>query len=297
VSADLSLQRIPSRLQAIALWFLAGVAMLVVGFGVALASVALSVAGGMDATKLSDPAASPMFSSPSAIAVGVIANEIALAAVLGLALWITKPAPAAVLPVRGTRFLGFAGALLSVFGLAPAADAAAELCHRVVGNEITAAKIVASAAQAATPGEMVLLIVCLALAPALVEEAMFRGYVTAAFARGSMAGALFVPSLMFGLFHLEPTQVAGTIVLGFGFGLARLCTDSLLPGIVAHAVYNGAVIFAVRHSGTPIESHDIELVPILIGLGISALGVLLLVRERRWLSSPATAETRAPPPV
>jgi len=297
VTAGLSSGTIPSRLQALALWILAWFAMMAVGLGVARASAALGKATGIDAATLGDPATSPVFWSPTWISLGTLANELTLAAVLLVAIWILKPSLAAVAPLGPATFFGLSGAVLTVFGLAPAAGAAAELCHRLVGNEFTAARIVTSAARAAGPAELVLLIVCLALAPALVEEAMFRGFVTAAFARRSMAAALVVPSLMFGLFHLEPTQVAGTIVLGLGFGLARLCTNSLLPAILAHALNNAAAILAARYAGELSEHREIDPLSVLFGFAVSGVGIGLLIRERRRLSFRATEETRAPPPA
>jgi len=165
-----------------------------------------------------------------------------------------------------------------VFGLAPLADVVAELCRRLTGSELTAAKIVATAAKGADPLGLLLLLISLAVLPALVEEALFRGFVTAAFAK-SWPLALIAPSILFGVFHLEPTQAAGTIVLGLGFGTVRLLTGSIVASTVAHFLYNATVIMVVRSSTTPPE-YSIELMPVLVGLALAGFGLLLLIRER-----------------
>ena len=117
---------------------------------------------------------------------------------------------------------------------------------------------------------------------------MFRGFITAAFPRSKVAAFVW-PTLLFGAFHLEPTQAAGTVVLGAGFALARLWTGSVVPGMVVHAVYNTAVIMAVRYGEPPEAGKSIELTPLALGLGVSAVGVALLARQRRALDQPLTA--------
>jgi uncharacterized protein len=282
--------RIPSPLQAVALWLVAGAAMLGAGFLVAMVALGLGALDGKDPLKLAaDPNLSPLLTSPTWIAVATLVNEVALAFVLIVAMFLLKPSLRSVMPLRPARALAFVGAILAVFGLAPLADAAAELCQRVFESDVTAARLVATAAKGTTPLGLLLLVIAFGVMPALVEEAMFRGFVTAAFLRGrqirwlggASVQALVLPSLMFGLFHLEPTQVAGTIVLGFGFGAARLITGSLAPAMVAHGVYNTAVVIAVRHADDLPDEREIALVPIAVGLCITALGVVLMLREQR----------------
>jgi membrane protease YdiL (CAAX protease family) len=176
------------------------------------------------------------------------------------------------------------GAVVLVFGLTPLADVAAELCRRILHVDLTASKLVAGAAKAASPSELVLMLVSLAVLPALVEEMMFRGFVTLAFLR-SPVSALVVPSVLFGLFHLEPTQVAGTIVLGFGFGTARLLSGSLVPASISHFIYNAAVIVAMRYGNTD-DQHAIKALPIVVGSAIAALGLLVLIRPLPRASAP-----------
>jgi membrane protease YdiL (CAAX protease family) len=201
-----------------------------------------------------------------------------------------------VLPTAPLAPLSLFGSLLVVFGLTPLADLAGRLVDRLVGSDITASRVITEAAKRASPWELALLLFCVSVLPAIVEEAMFRGVLTATFARRSFAGGLVVPSLLFGIFHIEPTQVAGTIVLGFGFGLARMYTGSLLPCALAHGVYNAAVVLAVRYSDVSADP-SFSPAPLLVGAALLVLGVLLLGRSRSAVSSRARAETPLPPPA
>lgn len=237
---------------------------------------------GVNATELlSDPAQSPLINDPSWISIGTIANETAVISTIVLWLWLLKPDRSAVLPLGVPSVLGVLGGLLLVFGLAPLAELAGELTHRLLGNEVTASHIVVNAARRATTTGLVLLLAAVAVLPAVAEEALFRGLLTAPFERRFVAG-LLIPSVLFGLFHLEPTQVAGTIVLGVGFAAARLCTGSLVTSMIVHLLYNAAVVLAVRYSDSVAE-REIQGAPLLVGFVLASAGALLLWRQRRAL--------------
>ena len=250
--------------------------MLMVGALVAMAAQASAEASGVKAAKLlKDPLASPLVKDAGWVAAGTLCNELAIVAVLVVCIAWLGLSRRAVLPMARPRPAAVGGALLLTFGLAPLADLAGELVHRVVGNEVTAARIVSEAARNATPFTLAMLFLCVAVVPGIVEEAMFRGLLTSAFLRRSTLAAVVVPSVMFGIFHLEPTQVAGTIVLGVGFALIRVYTRSLGTGMIAHAVYNASVILALRYAGEP-PRHAITPLPLVIGALLAVTGLLVL---------------------
>lgn len=270
--------RIPSPLHAVVVWLIALAALLLVSVAVAAIAVAIALGSGADKQQLlRDPSLSPMLAKPLWFVVGALASQATVIVVLVAALSISKLDQRVILPVSVPAPSVFFGALLVVFGLAPLAQSAGELVLRLTRTELTAALIVEQVTRRANGFELVLLFFTLAVVPALVEEAMFRGFMTAAFSTRSVAAALVVPSLLFGVFHLEPTQAAGTAVLGIGFGLARLYGGSLLPSMLAHGAYNSAVIAALRF--TPVsDDHQIRVVPIFIGIALAVVGVVLLRR-------------------
>jgi membrane protease YdiL (CAAX protease family) len=292
--------RIPSVLQAGAIWVTAALAMLAAGVGVAATAAAFANERGASAAQLlSDPLHSPLLTSPIWIAVGTAANELAVLLVLVGWCVALRPTPKLAFPLARTTPLAIIGALLVVFGLTPLAEVFAMVADRWFGSEITATRIITQAAKRAGPAELALLLVSVAVLPAIVEEGMFRGLLTASFARHSRLAALIIPSLLFGIIHIEPTQVAATTVLGIGFALTRLYTGSLVPCVIAHGVYNAAVVIAVRSSEAALdETRAISAIPLLVGSALVVAGIYLLRRSGGSpFSSRATAEHRVPPPA
>jgi membrane protease YdiL (CAAX protease family) len=288
--------RIPSLLQVLAIWLSAVAAVLVASTAV---TIVATLARGIPLDRLlADLESSPMLTSPAWIALGTAANELVLAAVLATWLWAIKPNWGRVLPLVRPPPLSLLAALPIVFGLTPFAAAAGHLAERFVPRDITAAQIVAAAARNAGTAEFLVLLASVSLLPAIVEEAVFRGAITAAFARRSFVSALVVPSLLFGLLHIDPKQVAGTTVLGLGFGLLRLATGSLIPCMLAHGAYNAAVLVAVRYSVDEGPGDGVSLAPLVTGALALGFGLWLLRRAGLdKLSSRATARTPVPPPA
>jgi membrane protease YdiL (CAAX protease family) len=208
-----------------------------------------------------------------------------------------KPSRELAFPLARPGPLAVLGALLVVFGVTPLAELVGRLVERFVGADLTATQIITKAARGASGAELVLLLVAVAVLPAIVEEGMFRGLLTATFSRVSVFTGVIVPSVLFGIIHFEPTQVAATSVLGVGFALARLYTGSLLPCILAHGIYNFAVVITLRHADIGAE-RAFSPVSLVVGALLVAAGIFLLRRGRRGtLSSQARAETPLPPPA
>jgi membrane protease YdiL (CAAX protease family) len=274
--------RIPSVLQVLSIWLTAAMGILAAGLATAAVAAATSAAVGKSAIEaLADPKTSPLVNSSTWISLGTVANEAAVLITLGVWLWLLKTPLRLALPLTRPSVLGVLGAVLLVFGLAPLAEVMGDLVHRLSGQSLTASRIVVNAARGATGPGVVLLVFGLGAMPALAEEALFRGLLTAPFERRFLLG-LSVPSVLFGMFHLEPTQIAGTIVLGVAFAAARLCTGSLVTSMIAHFVYNTTVLLTVRYSDVLVE-RQLHLAPVLVGFGVAAVGAALLWRERRGL--------------
>lgn len=166
------------------------------------------------------------------------------------------------------------GALMVVFGVTPLAigiaAAVGDALHRASPSE----EVVRIAANA-PPLTFVALWICIAVLPGVFEEALFRGFVTRLY-QGWRWVAWLVPSVLFGLVHLDPVQSIGTAILGLGFGWIRLRTATLVPAMVAHTVYNGSVLLAARFAGPSDESAGVPIAAVLGGCVLAALGSRLL---------------------
>jgi uncharacterized protein len=100
---------------------------------------------------------------------------------------------------------------------------------------------------------VVALVVTAVIAAPVVEEMVFRGVVMRGLlSRLPLVGVIIVQGLLFGVVHVDPVRGVGNIGLvlvlsgvGVAFGVAVTLLGRLGPSIVAHAIFNGAVLLIV----------------------------------------------------
>jgi membrane protease YdiL (CAAX protease family) len=288
--------RLPSPRQAILAWLL-GLALLQLATLIAvMAAAAIGSAEGLRADAawelLTDPVASPLVTSPSWIAVNLVLNEAALFVLMFFWRRRARLPLRSLVPMKPFSLRALLGAVMLPFGFAPLAEVFGELVYRGLKLGISADRLLVTLARGTSPALFAITVAAVALWPAIVEEALFRGFITAAFARFSPLVKLMVPALLFGLFHLEPTQVAGTFVLGVAFGLVRLYTSSIWPCILSHFAYNAGILMEARWLER-VNSHVISWGRVGFGLSLAVAAYVLLVGDlgRRHLR-----QLRLPPP-
>jgi len=92
-----------------------------------------------------------------------------------------------------------------------------------------------------------LVLICFALAPAVCEELAFRGFMLSGFNRhGRTWIAIGLSSLAFGIMHMIPQQVFNAGLLGLVLGMIALRSNSLLPAVVFHFLYNSLGVLHTR---------------------------------------------------
>lgn len=280
-------------------WLLGMALLVAVGLAVGLVAAMLATSEGLapDAAfaLISDPVASPLVTSPYWISANIAANELAVLGLLALWRRRTRSPYAAIVPLSRPSLRALLGAVLLPFAFAPLAEVTGELVYRALPRQVTAEHLVFALARNPEPLGLGMALLAAALLPALVEETMFRGFVTTAFRNSSSLIAVVVPSLMFGLFHLEPTQAAGTAVLGIAFGLVRLYTGSLWACIVSHFAYNAGVLLEVRFLGAP-NDHVIHWGRVGLGLLLALPAYVLLVGDLLHRSKTFSRLSLRPPP-
>ena len=91
---------------------------------------------------------------------------------------------------------------------------------------------------------------CLAIAPAVCEEFFFRGMLQRSLLKnGTPWKAIVISALVFGGFHTINNSVIAidrlipTTLVGFVLGYLAYKSDSILPGILLHAIHNGCVSY------------------------------------------------------
>jgi membrane protease YdiL (CAAX protease family) len=92
-----------------------------------------------------------------------------------------------------------------------------------------------------------LVVLAVALAPAVCEEAIFRGVLLRGLAsRIPPIVALVVSSAMFAAYHVRPVQMLPTFTLGLALGLLSLRAGSIVPAVIAHFLNNTMAILVSR---------------------------------------------------
>ncbi|MDI1429528.1 ABC transporter permease subunit/CPBP intramembrane protease [Polyangium sorediatum] len=129
------------------------------------------------------------------------------------------------------------------------------------------------------------LLIVIAVLPALCEETLFRGLLFSGLTRAGFGVALVASSLLFGLAHGSIYRLLPTFSLGLLLGYARHETRSLLPGILVHGINNALAItiLAVR---PPWLEKLMQNDQVPVGLGVAAalvlaLGVVLMREPRK----------------
>lgn len=91
------------------------------------------------------------------------------------------------------------------------------------------------------PG-IIIYVIALTVAPAFIEEIIFRGIVMQSLRRFGDMFALVASALIFGIFHLNLIQMPYAFILGLCIGYFVMRTGSLWVGIMIHLVNNGVAV-------------------------------------------------------
>lgn len=130
--------------------------------------------------------------------------------------------------------------------------------------------------RAETPPKLMLVFFSLAIVPAICEESFFRGFFFSGFGKDwGTVNILFLSSLLFALFHLNPVAFLPAFFAGMIMGLSRSITGSILPPILIHFMMNSWTILIINSSLHLTIPWSLQLAPVPIALLIPSLLVLL----------------------
>ena len=127
------------------------------------------------------------------------------------------------------------------------------------------------------------LLITFALLPALLEEFLFRGVVSAEYSSYGASVAVVMSSLCFGLLHFSFVRLPIYFFMGIILALTAGATRSLLPSVIVHAANNAFVLFyetylyriAGKHSG------GLILLAFLIGAATLIFAILFFGRAEK----------------
>ena len=114
-------------------------------------------------------------------------------------------------------------------------DSLNELIEKTFGNLLKADNL----------PEMLLVVIAIAIVPALSEEVMFRGFIQRSFEQKIKPfWAAFITAVFFSLYHFNPYGILPLMILGLYFGFAAYTSQSLIVPIILHFINNfSAVMF------------------------------------------------------
>lgn len=134
-------------------------------------------------------------------------------------------------------------------------------------------------------GVIIMALINIALVPAICEEVMFRGYVQSAFEKSwGVWPAILISGLLFGLFHIQLSNLMPLAALGVLLALVTWLSGSLVPAITAHFINNGgAVLLATYYPELAFTEISAETAPpiwlLLLSIMFSFLIIKLLYRQ------------------
>lgn len=134
-----------------------------------------------------------------------------------------------------------AGLLACAAAIGLAMRALATPLTQAWGTFVSAPESTVAAAENA--GEWCLQLLALAIFPAIVEEALFRGVVLQTLLdNGSQFGAWLLTTLLFALLHGNLAALPAHLLFGGALTLAAMRTGKLLVPMVMHAAYNASAL-------------------------------------------------------
>ena len=93
--------------------------------------------------------------------------------------------------------------------------------------------------------EMILIVITVAITPAICEELFFRGFVQKSFEfKLKPFWAIFLTALFFGIYHFNPYGLLPLIVIGMYLGFAVYLTDSIIVSMALHFLNNFISVMA-----------------------------------------------------
>ena len=97
-----------------------------------------------------------------------------------------------------------------------------------------------------TKMDLFLLLLLVAIIAPVAEELFFRGMLYPLLRqRWGVVLAVVMSALIFGLVHLIPVLIPGLVFVGLLLGWVRQRSNSVVPGMIIHALQNGIVIFGI----------------------------------------------------
>lgn len=114
--------------------------------------------------------------------------------------------------------------------------------------------------QAYSVPEFIVVVLVIAITPAICEEMLFRGFVLTNFKKVSRAPiAIFLSGFIFAIYHLNPIELIPLIILGLFLGFITYYSNSIFTAMAAHFFNNLLSAFMLYKFGSEeLDTHIIS---------------------------------------
>lgn len=229
---------------------------------------------------------SPSWSAATRLGAGAVVAEIGLGLPVVFAILLGRLGFVAGLGLRRPRLAPTLYSLLAIAGGGVLLDEAMFLAVRLLPSLRSGdLEAVGGAIASAGPTAAVVLLVPLALAPAVVEEALCRGLLLRGLGRALPAwAALALSAAYFGGLHFDRLHSPIAFLMGLLLGFVALRTGSLWPAIACHLL-NNSISVLVPAAGGPslpdVMDHGLPAWLVAAGCAGLAAGLVGLVLSTR----------------
>lgn len=130
----------------------------------------------------------------------------------------------------------------------------------------------------------IIMLLCVGVLPALVEEFAFRGVILGTMRKYMGDGAsIFLSAMLFGLLHGNLVQIPFAFGVGLILGYSVVYTGSMIPGMVLHCINNTmSVVLSYALVGvSPMIDGIMSLLYLAVLLLIGACGLIMLLKIDR----------------
>ncbi len=131
--------------------------------------------------------------------------------------------------------------------------------------------------------ELIMLILVIAVTPAICEEVFFRGYVQRTMERTNGMKSFIITGIVFGLFHFQPLSLISLSILGVLFSFFYYRSKSIFPSSAAHFTNNFIAIMLLYLSsqsmfGSSLEEGNIPIIWVILSTLVAAGLIVVYVK-------------------
>lgn len=206
---------------------------------------------------------------------GVLLSQLIILLIpLAMALY-TKRSIARTYSFRRFGVVTFVGALLFFIGVFLAVNIITTLMYNLFPSQFESTNTVL---ESMLRGDnMLITVLVVALAPAVCEEMMFRGFMFSGFrSKYRLVPSIILVAVIFGAYHTSIVRFLPTALLGAALAIILYYTGSIIPGMIMHFLNNLVSVIAMFYPDTlerlfpMIFSSDMGVMPSLI-LGVVSI--------------------------